>query len=205
MHAHPVTQVAAALIRRGDEVLLVRQQGPNDPASSWALPSGVVEAGELLTEALVREVREEAGLEVLAPGRLLYVVQLDNPLKQQLRHIPGPEPSYQSTAFVFEIDAWKGGCSGGSTREGVAREVSKGKGGVAGRGGAQKKRCNGGSIKEAGTGAARRCRARPSPPASPPLAAGPPVAPQRCWPPRTAPPAAPPPPAAASSGPRHRR
>ena len=105
---HPVAQAVAALIRREDEVLLVRQQGPHDLAPSWALPGGMVEAGELLTEALAREVREETGLEVLTPGRLLYLMQLDNPHKQQLRQMPGPEPSYQSTAFVFEIGAWKG-------------------------------------------------------------------------------------------------
>jgi len=64
-------QVGAALIRRGPHILLVQQQGPNDPAPTWALPGGVVEAGELPTEAMIREVAEETGLEVLDPGRLL--------------------------------------------------------------------------------------------------------------------------------------
>jgi len=44
--------------------LLVQQQAPHDPAATWSLPGGVAEHGELLTEAHVREVFEETGLEV---------------------------------------------------------------------------------------------------------------------------------------------
>jgi len=42
-------EIVAALIRRDDgAILLVRQQRLDDPAPTWALPGGVVEAGELL-------------------------------------------------------------------------------------------------------------------------------------------------------------
>ena len=89
--------VVAALIRRGDEVLLVHQQGPDDPAPSWALPGGMVEKGELLTATLIREVREETGLEVLDPGILLYALQHDDPAAGE-----------QATTFVFEVARWRG-------------------------------------------------------------------------------------------------
>lgn len=89
--------VVAGLVRRGDEVLLVQQQGPGDPEPSWALPGGVVEPGELLTEALEREVQEETGLGITDPGRLLYVVQLDWPQEEQ-----------QYTAVIFEVAGWQG-------------------------------------------------------------------------------------------------
>ncbi len=62
--------IAVALIRQDDAVLLVQQQGPHDAASSWALPGGVAEHGELCTEALVREVREETGLEIQQIGQV---------------------------------------------------------------------------------------------------------------------------------------
>ncbi len=89
--------IVAALIRQSDEVLLVHQQGPGDRGTTWGLPGGVAEPGELLTEALAREVREETGLAVRSPGRLVYVAQLDN-----------PDEGYQATAFVFEVGAWEG-------------------------------------------------------------------------------------------------
>src|ERR1700676_4681336 len=38
----------------------------------WSLPGGKLEEGETLAEALVREMKEETGLDV-EPGRLLYV------------------------------------------------------------------------------------------------------------------------------------
>ena len=89
--------VAVALIRQGDAVLLVHQQAPHDPAATWALPGGVAKHGELLTEALVREVREETGLKVQQIGHVAYMLQYDQPAE-----------GYQSLVVVFEITAWHG-------------------------------------------------------------------------------------------------
>jgi ADP-ribose pyrophosphatase YjhB (NUDIX family) len=59
-----------------DRVLLLNQD--TDTGRSWSLPGGKVEEGETLAAALVREMREETGLDV-EPGRLLYVCD----------HLPG--------------------------------------------------------------------------------------------------------------------
>src|SRR6266700_3015484 len=58
----PFLAVSAA-IRRDGKVLLVRRARP--PARGvFSLPGGVVEVGETLGEAVMREVREETSLEI---------------------------------------------------------------------------------------------------------------------------------------------
>jgi len=64
------------VVLEDDRVLLLNQD--TDTGRSWSLPGGKVEEGETLAGALVREMREETGLDV-EPGRLLYVCD----------HLPG--------------------------------------------------------------------------------------------------------------------
>jgi ADP-ribose pyrophosphatase YjhB (NUDIX family) len=60
-----------AIIIEGSRVLLVKRAHPPLQAQ-WSIPGGVLEVGELVHEAAIREVREETGLAV-APGELLGV------------------------------------------------------------------------------------------------------------------------------------
>ncbi|MFE4059381.1 NUDIX domain-containing protein [Streptomyces sp. NPDC059096] len=68
----PGVQVVAALLRRDDHIVLVQEQ--RDGKEMWSVPGGGVERGELLTEALVREVKEETGLNLRTVGPLAYLV-----------------------------------------------------------------------------------------------------------------------------------
>jgi mutator protein MutT len=52
-----------ALIFDGDKILLV-ERGKEPLKGYWSLPGGVLETGETLEQGIVREVREETGLEV---------------------------------------------------------------------------------------------------------------------------------------------
>ena len=56
--------VVAALIRRGDEVLVAQRRGPAQAAGRWEFPGGKVEAGETPEEALRREISEELGVRI---------------------------------------------------------------------------------------------------------------------------------------------
>lgn len=62
---YPTTPLLAACtaIWRGDKVLLAKRSGaPN--TGTWAMPGGLVEIGETLEQAALREVREETRLEL---------------------------------------------------------------------------------------------------------------------------------------------
>jgi ADP-ribose pyrophosphatase YjhB (NUDIX family) len=61
--------VTGVVIEDG-RILLLNQDA--DAGRSWSLPGGKLEDGETLAGALVREMKEETGLDV-EPGRLLYV------------------------------------------------------------------------------------------------------------------------------------
>jgi ADP-ribose pyrophosphatase YjhB (NUDIX family) len=66
--------VVVVLVREGDRILLV-QEAKARVAGTWNLPGGRVELDESLSDAAVREVREEAGVDVQLTG-LFFVDQV---------------------------------------------------------------------------------------------------------------------------------
>ena len=59
----PLVGVGVAVFNPAGQVLLV-QRGRPPGAGRWGLPGGLVELGERLVDAAVREVREETGVEI---------------------------------------------------------------------------------------------------------------------------------------------
>lgn len=55
--------VSAAVVRRGDTVLLTRRGPDQKLAGFWEFPGGKVEPGETLQACLARELHEELGVE----------------------------------------------------------------------------------------------------------------------------------------------
>jgi mutator protein MutT len=66
----PVVGVGGVVVRDGRALLIRRGKPPL--LGRWVVPGGTVELGETLEEALVREMREETGLEV-EPVEMLAV------------------------------------------------------------------------------------------------------------------------------------
>lgn len=64
-------RVAAAVVRRGGELLLT-QRPPGGPLGlQWEFPGGKIEPGESVEAALAREIREELGVEARTGDVLL--------------------------------------------------------------------------------------------------------------------------------------
>jgi NAD+ diphosphatase len=62
MHFPRLSPAAIVLVRRGDRILLAHS--PGFPKGLYSVLAGFVEPGESIEEAIVREVREEVGIEV---------------------------------------------------------------------------------------------------------------------------------------------
>ena len=71
-------RLCTGLLRRGNDVLLVRCRYDGEPQPLWVLPGGRQEDGETIAQAVVREFREETSLAIRIDG-LAYVSESVDP------------------------------------------------------------------------------------------------------------------------------
>ena len=64
MHAQAPIQVAAALIFHAGKLLITQRRCNDHLPNLWEFPGGKVEPGETFESCLVREIREELGIEI---------------------------------------------------------------------------------------------------------------------------------------------
>ena len=77
---HHVVEVSAALIFHGGKLLIAQRHTDAHLGGLWEFPGGKREAGETFEQCLVREIREELGVEISA-GKLFEEVVHDYPEK----------------------------------------------------------------------------------------------------------------------------
>lgn len=89
---------AKAVVVHDGRILLTRNRTPDDHRPDWHIfPGGGQHPGETLDQTLVREVREETGIEV-EPIRLLWVRELIAALRPEFPF----DPADHAIEFMFE-------------------------------------------------------------------------------------------------------
>jgi mutator protein MutT len=73
-------EVSAALIFRAGELLITQRHAKSHLGGLWEFPGGKREPGETFEQCLVREIREELGVEI-SVGELFEEIQHDYPEK----------------------------------------------------------------------------------------------------------------------------
>lgn len=68
--------VGAIAVNDGDLLMVRRGHGP--AAGTWSVPGGRVEPGEMVAEAVTRELREETGLEGICGGLVGWTERFDD-------------------------------------------------------------------------------------------------------------------------------
>jgi 8-oxo-dGTP diphosphatase len=92
----PEFQIVTGILRRDNGLLMVQQAGPEEEPY-WTVPGGAAEPEEFVTDALVRELREETGLTVLDPGTLAFTAQVDDRCD-----------GWFATVWTWEVARWEG-------------------------------------------------------------------------------------------------
>jgi 8-oxo-dGTP diphosphatase len=72
----PIPVVSCVVINEGRILLLKRAMEPGK--GKWALPAGYVEPAETIEQAIIREMKEETGLDVEVSYLRSYAKQLDD-------------------------------------------------------------------------------------------------------------------------------
>ncbi|MEU0966868.1 (deoxy)nucleoside triphosphate pyrophosphohydrolase [Streptomyces sp. NPDC005917] len=108
-----IVVVAAALIDAG-RLLAARRSAPPELAGRWELPGGKVEPGETPEHALVRELREELGVETetvaRVPGewplRQPYVLQVWTACLRPGSADPKPLQDHDELRWLTPEEVW---------------------------------------------------------------------------------------------------
>lgn len=119
--------VVAAIVQRGDEVVLVRNKGW--PEGMFGLVTGFLEKGETPEAGVLREVREELGVEATCEGLVgAYAFEMRNELivayhvKTRGELVLGAELEAFKTVPIAKLRPWPFG-TGHAVKDWLARRA----------------------------------------------------------------------------------
>lgn len=97
-HRLAVTPASYILLRRNDEVLLLRRFNTGYKDGYYSLPAGHFDGAESAIDVAIREVKEEVGVTVKRDDlKLVHVL-----------HRVAEESGYERIDFFFEMEVWEG-------------------------------------------------------------------------------------------------
>ena len=82
--SRPILAASIAVFRAGRVLIATRTKPPG--AGVWSLPGGLVEAGETIEAAALRELMEEVGVEARIVGFNRHVQRIDRDEEGRVRH-----------------------------------------------------------------------------------------------------------------------
>jgi mutator protein MutT len=118
---YPVVGVGGVVIRDGRALLIRRGTPPLQ--GRWSIPGGRVEWGETIEQAVLRELREETGLEARAIELIEVVERIfdDEPNELNANH---PRPSSGAQYHFILLDFLCAASNGEAHAGGDAREIA---------------------------------------------------------------------------------
>ncbi|MGA2711512.1 MAG: (deoxy)nucleoside triphosphate pyrophosphohydrolase [Bryobacteraceae bacterium] len=102
-----MTHVVAGILERDGKILICRRRADQPHALKWEFPGGKLESGESPEAALVRELREELGIEATAGAELMRY-EFAYPGKQAILLIFLAVPEWRGEIGnrIFETLVW---------------------------------------------------------------------------------------------------
>mgnify|MGYP000860914507 CR=1 FL=1 len=82
--SRPMLAASIAVFRDGKALIATRTKPPG--AGVWSLPGGLVEAGETIEAAALRELQEEVGVQARIVGFNRHVQRIDRDEEGRVRH-----------------------------------------------------------------------------------------------------------------------
>lgn len=95
---NPATTASYLVLRKANEVLFARRCNTGYQDGNYQVPAGHIDAGELPSEALIREVKEEIGITI-------------NPENIKFAHVsfrPMMDKTGDRVDYFFIVDTWEG-------------------------------------------------------------------------------------------------